>query len=370
MDAITLGNKNYFLKGIAEQTFFDPTTGNIVGYDNVASDGAVASSVNLQEIAGGFGNPVVGVIPDTTRLTGTYTSQAFSLETRKLISGGKLSYGGVASVCESITATGTSLTVTKTPVKHYAQPVSDTLAWCYVKEKNADTYLGTNYGVDIATKTVQGFTAVPNTDYEVFYFTENASARVLELPEAFNPSVVAVQTKYGMYAKQNNSVSGGTFQGWLYVVVPLAILNGDAGLTANQTSNGTTSGNWMALTDDDTMMSCADCGATGNALAYYVFVPCAGATSAVENLAVIGGGISVAVGATAQIPVKYVMPDNTIQQPDYTDLAYVSSATGKATVATNGQVTGVAAGDAEITITLTRTGLPTLTTVCNVTVTA
>ena len=102
MDAIRLGDPNLFVKGVAQFIAYDPTTGNIVGYDNVASDSAITSSVNLQEIAGGFGNALVGIIPDTTRLTGTYTSQAFSFATRKLISGGKLSYNGVSPVCETI----------------------------------------------------------------------------------------------------------------------------------------------------------------------------------------------------------------------------------------------------------------------------
>ena len=101
MEAIRLGDANIFLKGIVEQRYYDPETGNIIGFDNVATDGAIETSVNLQEITGGDGNPVVGIIPDSTRMTGSYTSAAFSLETRKLITGGKLHYGGVAPVCEA-----------------------------------------------------------------------------------------------------------------------------------------------------------------------------------------------------------------------------------------------------------------------------
>ncbi|MBR5285696.1 MAG: hypothetical protein IKU30_02250 [Clostridia bacterium] len=369
MTAITLGNKNKFLKGIAEQTYYDPTTGNIVGYDNVASDGAIESAVNLQQIEAGMGNAVVGVIPDSTRLTGSYTSQAFSLETRRLISGGKLSYNGISSVCETITASGATLTVTKTPAKHYGQSASDTTAWCYVKEHTATTFAGTNYGVDITSKEVQNFVATNGVQYDVFYFTVNASAQVLELPDSFNPSVVTVQTKYGVYSKQNNSVTGGTFQGWLYVVVPQAILTGNAGVSATQTSNSTTDGSWMAISPDNNIMACADCGATGNTLAYYVFVPCEGATSAVEALVVVGGGVTVTTTTTKQIPVKYIMPDQTVVTPTYTDLDYESAAEGTATVTDGGVVAGVAQGSTIVTITLEKGDGTTLTTTCNVTVT-
>lgn len=378
MDAIRLGDPNIFLKGIVEQIYYNPTTGHIIGYDNVATDGAIETDVNLQEITGGFGNPVVGVIPDSTRMTGTYTSAAFSLHTRQMITGGNLHYNAVSPVCETITATGTTLTVSKTPAKHYAQPLSDVKAWCYVKPVGTATYMGTNYGVDITTKQVN-YTAVAGQSYEVFYFTENQSAQVLELPDMFNPSVVTISQKYGVYAKQNSTVSHGTLQGYLYVVVPRAILNGNAGVSANQTDAATTDGSWMALSPDQNMMVCDDCANASKTFAYYIYVPCGGETAAVADLAVIGGGVSVKVNETAQIPVVYVMPDGSTQTPTYTNLTYAIGSTAatvstpskdtKAQVDVNGQVKGLAAGTTEVKITLVK-GEQTLETYCNVTVTA
>lgn len=378
MDAIRLGDANTFLKGIVEQIYYDPTTGNIIGYDNVATDGAIETEVNLQEITGGFGNPVVGVIPDSTRMTGSYTSAAFSLHTRKLITGGNLHYGGVTPVCEVVTAVGTTLTVTKTPAKHYAQPAADEMAWCYVKPVGAAGYQGTNYGVDISTKQVN-YTAIAGQNYEVFYFVENSSSQVLELPDMFNPSVVTISQKYGVYAKQNSTVSHGTLQGYLYVVVPRAILNGNAGVSANQTDAATTDGSWMALSPDQNSLVCEDCANATKTFAYYIYVPCGGETAAVEDLAVIGGGVSVKVGATAQIPVVYVMPDGSTQTPTYTNLTYtigentaVEGTPAKDTnaqVDVNGQVKGLAAGSSEVEISLIK-GEKTLKTYCNVIVTA
>lgn len=378
MDAIRLGDPNIFLKGIVEQIYYDPTTGHIIGYDNVATDGAIETNVNLQEITGGFGNPVVGVIPDSTRMTGTYTSAAFSLHTRQMITGGNLHYNAVSPVCETITATGTTLTVSKTPAKHYAQPLSDVKAWCYVKPVGAANYMGTNYGVDITTKQVN-YTAVTGQSYEVFYFTENQSAQALELPDMFNPSVVTISQKYGVYAKQNSTVSHGTLQGYLYVVIPRAILNGNAGVSANQTDAATTDGSWMALSPDQNMMVCDDCANASKTFAYYIYVPCGGETAAVADLAVIGGGVSVKVNETAQIPVVYVMPDGSTQTPTYTNLTYAIGSTAatvstpskdsKAQVDVNGQVKGLAAGASEVTITLVK-GDQTFETYCNVTVTS
>lgn len=370
MTAIRLGDPNLFLKGLAEIIFTDPQTGNIVGFDNVGSDGAITSSVNLPEVAGGIGNPVVGVFPDTVRLTGTYTSQAFSLETRKLITGGTLAYNAKAPVCETIKASSTTLTVSRTPVKHYAQSESDEYCWCYVQPVGADNYPGTNYGVDPSSGAVQDFVAVVDQTYNVFYFAQNASAQELTIYDVYNPANVAVTIKFGVYAKQNNAVTGGTLQGWFYVYVPLAIPNGDAGVSANQTTNATTDYAWMAISQDSNGLSCFDCMGAGNPLAYYVYVPCGDANADVEALVVPGGGVTVAVGADVQLPVKYVMPNDTVVQPTYTDLAYESAATATATVSSAGVVHGAAAGSTTVTATLTKADGTTVSNTAVVTVTA
>ena len=368
MNAIRLGDPNLFVKGVAEQRFYDRKTGHIVGFDNVASDAAFQTSVNLQEIAGGMGNALVGVIPDTTRITGTYTSQAFSLATRALIVGGSVRYGGVTPICETLVATEATLTVSKMPAKHMAQPASDKFGWCYIREHGASNYMGTNYGIDLATKTVSDFTAVIGTQYDVIYFTENASAEVLALPDNFQPKVVSVEIKYGVYAKQNNAVSGGTFQGWLYVIVPCAYLTGNAGIDGNQTANATTDGSWMAVTPEDAAMGCENCMGEGNHLAYYVYVPCGGPTTSVEGLVVMGGGVFLASGKKAQIPVKYLMPGNHLAQPDYTDMTYASESTSVATVENNGLITAVGEGETHIEVTLTKTDGTKLTATCFVSV--
>ena len=84
-------------------------------------------------------------------------------------------------------------------------------------------------------------------------------------------------------------------------------------------------------------------------------------------MVVLGGGeITVAKNATAAIPVRFVMQDGNLAVPLMSDLKFNSAAQGTATVE-NGVVTGVAAGDTEITITYEEV-TPNLTAVCQVTV--
>lgn len=380
MNAITLGNPNLFVKGIVEAIITDPATGNIIGYDNVASESAITSTVNMGEITGGLGNPLVMNIPDTTRITGSLTSQAFSLEQRALASGGNISYNAIVPVCETITATNATLTVTQTPVKAYGQSASDTYGWCYVRPHGQQTYEGTNYGVDLTTKAVQNFVAVANSQYDVYYFVNMASAKVLPLSTSFNPTVASVRLKYAVYAKQNNSVSNGTLQGYLHFVVPYAQFTGDVGVNANQTTNGTTNYDWTAIAPDNGIMSCVDCGDGGSNLAYYVYVPCGDALQDVQALIVVGGGLTVTEGysGTYQIPVKYYMSNGDTIQPDYSKLTFsypafedASSApkeiSGLGYLNENGEITmnTQTAGNYPIGITLYANGKE-LTTICTI----
>lgn len=375
MNAFNFGSPNLFVKGLAEITVIDPATGNIIAYDNVASDSAVTSSVNMGEITGGLNNPLQLNIPDTTRITGTLTSQAFSLRQRALATGGTIGYNAITRVCETITASSAALTVTKTPAKAYGQPASDTYGWAWVREHGAAEYSGQNYGVDLTSKTIRNFNAVSGKSYDVTYFTSLVSAQVLPIPANFNPKVVTNMLKYGVYAKQGDSVANSSLYGWLYFVVPRAQFTGDIGIAANQTTNATTDYAWTALMPDEGIMGCDDCGASGSNYAYYVFVPCGDTNQAVSGLAVIGGAVTVSLSGasgtptSAQIPVVYIMPDDTIVTPTYTDMTYtVTSGATMADVSESGLVTGKIVGNATVKIELEREGLATLETTCDVTV--
>lgn len=348
------GNPNLFAQGVVDQTLYDPETGNVIGYDRLGTDVALNYTFDFSEITGGFQNQLAGLIPHTTRLTGTYTSAAFSMEARALLSGGDLSAGGIAPVCEVITASSANLTVSKTPAKSYGQSSEDRYCWCQVREHGTTSYSGQNYGIDASTKQVQGFAAVSGTQYDVFYFTVVASSQVLGLPVAADPSAATVVQKWGIYASQNGSKKSGTLQGFLYVTVPLAILEGDAGMNGNQTTNTTSNYNWRAITNNENVPSCNSCERNDNNYAYYVYVPCGDSDENVAGIYVVGSGITVKKGNTVQLPVKLYMKNGTVSQPDYSSMTYTSSASSTASVDSSGRVTGVAAGNANITIKYTK----------------
>ena len=365
------GNPNMFVMGTVDQTLYKRETGDVLGFDKLGQEAGASYNFQLAEVTGPLGS-LVASIPNTTRLTGTYTSAAFSLEQRAALIGTEITNGAPVRFTEEITATGTTLTVTKPPVKFTAQPQSDTEGWCYVHEKSDATFTMENVGVDLTTKAVN-FTATAGTTYVVTYFIENPSAQVVGMKSFADPSIVSILQRWNVFSTQNGTRENGTLVGHLHLVVPLAMLEGDAGIDGNQTTNSTTNYNWRAILPSDNLPQLDDisCQSDDQYLAYYVYVPCGGTNVAVQDIVVIGGNIQLGVDASAQIPVKYIMPGDKIAQPVYADLTFVSSDGTKATVGEHtGIVTGVAAGNAVITVTLTKEDETELTDTVNVTVTA
>lgn len=342
---ITFGDPTLFVKGVAEQIFFDPSSGNIIGYDKTAADGAINITANLTEISGGMGNRLIGVLPDTARVTGTYTSAAFSLETRERIMGGEIAYNAVSQICETILADSPVLTVSNLPAPALGEAASDEAYWCYVRPLGGGTIRGENVHVDARIKEVTDYVAEAGKRYEVTYFTHRISAQMLPVPSLWNPVIMTVQEKFGVYSTQNGGAERGILKGWLLFIVPRAILNADAGANASQTSNADTGGSWLALTEKPENMPLCDCGENLHPMAYYVYVPCSGENDAVTDIVTVGRGLSVKAGQSAQIPVKLVMPDDSLIQPDFSTLGYFSEDESIATVDNRGVVTGVSEGE-------------------------
>ena len=343
-NSITFGDPALFVKGVAEQIFFDPSNGNIVGYDKTATESSVSITVNLAEITGGMGNQLIGVLPDTARITGTYTSSAFSLQTREKIMGGEIAYNAIAQVCEVITADSTVLKVSKTPEKSLAETTTDDAYWCYVRE-NGEKKSGYNVSVDPITREVIGFAAEVGTEYEITYFSHIVSAQMLPIPTIWNPVLMTVQERYGVYAKQNGSAEKGSLRGWLYFIVPRAILNADAGVSGSQTGTADTNGSWIAIPEKPENMPICECDGELHPLGYYVYVPCSGINDSVSNIVSVGSGLTLKSGRTAQLPIKLVMPDDTLIQPDYSTLGYMSEDETVAVVDARGIVTAVNEGE-------------------------
>ena len=349
-------NKTYrYMKGIYEAKFFDAQR-NLQYYDNKLTDANIESSVNRGELTAGIGSPVVIQLPDSARFNITLTAQDIELRSRWLQTGGALGYNGITDTCEIITATGTTLTVTNTPVA----PYGSTIIPAYV---NGD---GTAYTIDPDTKTVQGFTATTGTQYSVRYYIAKAASEVLDIKSLFSPAIGTLEVKMPVFAAPiGASTTVGTQVGFWHVIAPRYQFGGTATVTGSQTeaSNSSLSGQALAY-DPESGVTCAS--ATPS-LIYMVYEPIS-TTEGIQDMVVLNGGeLSVAVSESATIPVRYIMSDGLLAVPDYSELNFNSTATETASVTTAGVVTGAQQGSTEVTI--THKTLPNLSAVCNVDVT-
>ncbi len=347
-----------YAKGTMDVWCWNPSNGDLDYYSNKIQTDQFQTSVNLSPVNAGVGNPVVINLPDTSQVTLTITAADVSLAARRLAVGGTLSYNGIIPVVESITATGAALQVSNPPVAAYG--MSD--AYAFIDND------GTAYTINSDDYIVNGFIATPNQTYCVRYFTRAASAQELRISSVFAPAVEVVMLRIPAYSAQGGSANQGSHCGDFYIWIPRMQFNGNAGTDASQTAASTTDISGTALSYDEAVSGghCTEEQAYGS-LAYMVYMPLSGATSAVEGLAVVGGGVTVPVGESVQIPVKYVI-NGQLVQPNYADLSFVSGTTSVATVGQNtGIVSGVSAGSADITATLDD---PELSVVIPVTVTS
>ena len=339
-------NKTYkYSKGIYTANVYALGTRDLLYHDSKITDSNIESSVNITEVVAGLGNATQIMLFDSAKFNITLTAQDIDLRQYQLQTGGTMGYNGVTMTCELITPASTSLTVTGTPVSPYG---SDSVP-CYINGA------GTAYALDPDTRTVQSFVAVAGESYHVRYYVAKPASEVLDIGALFRPEIVSLELKLPIYAAMTGrSAATGSLVGNLWVICPRYQFNGSAGLNASQTEALSASLSGQALAYED--LSGTDCDSSSlSSLMYLVWEP-ENAVEGVEDLAVIGGGLDLSVGESRLLPVKAVMADGLLAQPDYSALTCVSSDPTKAAVSA-GVVTGVAAGACSVTVTWTEAGV-------------
>lgn len=352
-----------YVKGTADLAVYNVQTGDLEAYTDTLDTTNLTSSINDGAINGGLGSPVLIYIPDGSTFGGEVTAQDFSLKARQFQTGGQLTYNAPVMIMEKITPTDTTLTVTQTPVPAPGDDATAATYQCFVGDDVK------NYGVDPETKQVQGFTAVAGTEYCVKYYINVASAQQLTIPSVFQPGVKRIVVRMACYTAQGLTEKNSSFNGYLYIHIPYAqFVGGDAGVNGSQTENATTTWTFQALSFKQAVQECSECAQNNALFGYMIYAPCGDRTAAVQELVVSGGGISVAESAQEQIPVFYLMPDQSLITPNYSELAFESEAPATATVTDEGVVEGVLEGSTTVNISLKNR--PEVKTTCEVQVTA
>lgn len=346
---IQLNNRYLFAKGTCNVVVSDPSDGHIDYQSNKVQTSQLTTSVSMNEIRAGLGNAIAIQLPSDSAINLELTAADFSLNTRAMQLGSSVTYNAAAPVCEVIAASTSTLTLTTASTPVAPQGFSKAIA--YVSDGVSDA--ATAYDID-NSKNIVGFSATPGTTYRVYYWLKNASAQQLTAYSVFAPAIKHVTIQIAVYSTENvASASNASLVGWLYCIIPRMQFSAKADTDGSQSANVTSvlSGTALSYDPDADVTVCTDCGLSE--LAYWVYVPNGDVTQSIESLAVIGGGLSIVNGSTAQIPVRFLMDDGSLVVPDYTLMTYSSSPSGKVTISASGLITATATGTTTVTATLT-----------------
>lgn len=359
---IQLNNPYLYVKGTCAVNVSDVATGDVVFASNKVVNNALTTDVDMGAIRAGLGNPIAIQLPSDAAVNLELSTADFNMMGRAMQVGATLRYNAIRPVCATVTPEGATLTLPAgaEPVANYGY---DT-AYAYINYAGA-TDVGTAYAIG-ENGEIENFVATSGVVYNVTYFERQANAQELGISGAFAPGIYHVSTQLAVFSTEGgNTGNRGSQVGWLYIYIPRMQFAANAETNGNQTDPATTMLSGTALSYNETSEACTDC--SFPMLAYMVYVPFSTSGNGLAGLAVIGGGVEVAAGGTAVLPVKYVMADNALVQPSYSKLTYEVAETGTATVA-NGVVSGVAAGST--TVKITSQDDPTISTVAAITVTA
>ena len=345
---ILLNNPYLYLKGTCEVTIKRPSDGQIVFQNTKVSTNNFTTSVNMNPIRAGLGNPIAIQIASDASVNLDLQTEDFNMDVRAMQMGTMTAFNAIVPVCTSVTAEGATLTVPDAAPEAF---YGDAKKYAYVAYAGANDP-GKAYEIN-DSGVIQDFVALNGTTYNVLYYEKRADSKWFAISSMIAPGVYNVSAKMAVFSTEGaNSGERGTLVGYASYVIPRMQFGGDATTNGSQTENAKTvlSGTALSYEDAAAIGECVDC--TFPNLAYMTFQPITfNGNSAIVAMAVVGGDINLVVGAANAkvIPVKYIMADQSVVQPKYSDLTITSGSTSVATVS-NGVITGAGAGDTTLTI--------------------
>lgn len=341
-----LNNPELYLKGTCTVTVKRPSDGQIVFQSSKVATNNFTTEVDMSPVRAGLGNTIAIQLPSNSAVNLDLTTADFSMEARAMQVGSAVKYNAIVPVCDTITAASATLTLTG------AEPVAcygDGDKYAYVNFAGA-TDPGKAYKIGQGN-VIEDFTAVNGTSYNVIWYERRADSQELGISGMFAPGVYIVSAQMAVFSTEGtNEGNRGTQVGWAYYYIPRMQFSGNAGINGSQTENASSALSGTALSYEDAAQnnSCVDCNFP--MLAYVTYVPLSlNGNGAIAAMAVVGGNITVADGDSVVIPVKYVMADQTLVQPKFSDLTITSGSNSVATVS-GGVLTGAGAGSTTLTI--------------------
>lgn len=334
---------NVFLAGPAN---VDILVGDqLIGTATTLLDSSIAIGSSAEDIRGGLSARLYGKYYHTSTFDVTLTDTMFKLEYLAFQTGSTVSQIADIFITQEVTLTtggaGSLPVDAKTPVSY---DTYGTIGWA---RKAGDTGTPTTITFTGKNFTIPGGTA--GDVYCVKYVASDANSKSITISSAFIPDeVTLVMTSTLFKGGKTDSINSSSKAGIVQTRIPRFQFAGAQ--TISMTSTGAAQ---MPLSGHALSNEANTC--SGDA--YYAIVS---QTLNGENwyddvfaLAIENGDVDVAVSGTETLSV-YALPKNRAAFiPPYEDLTFTSASGATATVSSTGVVTGVAAGDTVVTVTIT-----------------
>ena len=364
-----------YVQGVGTAIMLDPATGDIKFFSDKFQDGNITVSADDGLVSAGIGNAPAIFIPTNPNVQVSVTAADYSEYAKAAAVGGKLSASAPVMTCQTVTASGTSLTLNVSGGAPVAGPGMEDVV-CYVQEIGAASPIaqdGTAYALNASTGAITGFTSASGKQYLVTYFVSRANATMTTITTNVKGEVVTFILQRPIYTNVDAKTNTGDLWGMLYEIVPrLQLMPDGAANNGNQNSPTTTAitGRGISYDEETITAGCGNCSLNGAPLMYRVIVPC-DANAGIEGiLGALGGAVTVAAGSTVQLKPAVIVNGKLGYGVPVSEFTYTSGATGTATVGEHtGIVAGVQSGSTEIAISYT-VGTTTYTDNVNVEVTS
>lgn len=348
-----------YVQGVGTAIMTDPATGDIVFFSDKFQDGNITVSADDGLVSAGIGNAPAIMIPTNPNVQVSVTAADYSEYAKAAAVGGSISAGAPVMVCQTVNATGSSISIDVTSGAPVAGPGMDNVV-CYVQEIGAESKIatdGTAYELNPTSGAITGFTATNGKQYLVTYYASQANATMTTITTNVKGKVVMFTLQRPIYTNVDAKTNQGDLWGMLYEIVPrLQLMPDGAANNGNQNSPTTTAitGRGISYDADTIVADCGSCALNGAPLMYRVIVPCDKNAGIDGILGILGGTVSLAADGTYQLAPAVIVNGKLSYGVPASDFAYVSASDAVATVGANtGLVTAAGEGDTQISISYT-----------------
>lgn len=328
------------------------STADVYGYDQndnelfrgvTMLDTSIETSLSNTDVRGGQGNKLLYIYYHTAEMNITINNAEFSLDFLALNVGSNIKVGADMFIDETVTVTGGTGLVTKTPL---TLNTSTAYGWVTMPDKSVEKVAFTSG----STFTLSGANASFSGDVCVRYYANQITARDVTVYADMMPSNIRLV----MEAILASSDAVTNRIGKVQVHVPRASMTGAFTLSMTPDSVASTPLNVRALAYEKAAVSG---GCDGSRPIYAEIIEIIDNTNwydGVVALAIEGGDFSLEAGDAKTLKVYAMRADGSAPFLAPTSgLTFSSETTAAATVSSAGLVTAVAEGTSNVTVVIT-----------------